>query len=67
MTFDDPVFIPDIAKRLGVDRNQVDQWRHRGHFPPADLRIGHRPAWRWSRVETWANKNLVTRTVRVLK
>ena len=44
----------EIAERLGVARQTVDQWRQRGLFPDRDHTVGGRPAWDWSTVEAWA-------------
>jgi hypothetical protein len=49
-----PVGIVEIADRLGVDRNTVDQWRHRGLLPEPSWTVGGRPAWPWDVVEEWA-------------
>lgn len=51
-----PVGVVEIAQRLGVRRQTVDNWRQRpeSEFPSAELTIGGRPAWRWSTVRTWA-------------
>ena len=50
-----PVGAVEIAERLGVSRNTVDQWRQRDlDFPTPDWTVGGRPAWDWSRVHDWA-------------
>lgn len=48
------VGIPEIARRLGVKRATVDQWKWLGQFPAPRWEIGGRPAWRWADVEKWA-------------
>lgn len=51
----DPVGIPEIAERLGVQRNTVDQWKLRhATFPAPRWQVGGRPAWAWPDIATWA-------------
>lgn len=57
----EPVGIVEIAERLGVMRNTVDQWLFRTHagelpvpFPDPRWTVGGRPAWDWSDVAAWA-------------
>lgn len=50
----DPVGIPEIAVRLGVKRETVDQWRHRKLLPSPRWTVGGSPAWEWSAIEAWA-------------
>lgn len=53
----EPVGIVEIAARLGVKRNTVDQWIQRAiEFPPARWTVGGRPAWNWPDVEQWATE-----------
>lgn len=50
-----PVGAVEIAERLGVSRNTVDQWRQRNlDFPEPDWTVGGRPAWNWRGVWEWA-------------
>ncbi|HLT70065.1 MAG TPA: hypothetical protein VKZ72_07855 [Acidimicrobiales bacterium] len=51
---DTPVGIVEIAERLGVERQTVDAWRHRGVLPDPAWTVGGRPAWAWSTIEAWA-------------
>lgn len=51
-----PLGIPEIAERLGVQRETVDQWRARGILPDPDWTVGGRPAWRWSTIRRWARE-----------
>lgn len=50
----DPVGIPEIAKRLAVERKTVDKWRVRGILPAPSWTVGGRPAWNWSDILWWA-------------
>lgn len=50
----DPVGIPEIATRLGVERQTVDQWRLRGRLPGPDRVVGGRPVWAWATIRDWA-------------
>lgn len=51
----DPVGTIEIAERLGVTRDAVNQWRRRPlDFPEPQWTIGGRPAWEWADVEAWA-------------
>ncbi len=52
----DPVGIIEIAERLGVARNTVDQWRTREVLPTPRWTVGGRPAWNWSDIDTWARE-----------
>jgi hypothetical protein len=54
--FADPVGIPEIGQRLGVERTTVDQWRQRGVLPDPDWTIGGRPAWDWLTIRLWADE-----------
>lgn len=50
------VSLGEIGARLGVGRDTVDHWRHRGVMPepdPADNQ-GRRPRWRWGAIREWA-------------
>ena len=51
---DTPVGLAEIAERLGVERQTVDAWRHRGVLPDPAWTVGGRPAWAWSTIEEWA-------------
>ncbi len=50
----EPVGMGEIAERLGVGYQTVQQWRQRRRFPPPDLTVGGRPAWWWETVRVWA-------------
>lgn len=51
----EPVGTVEIAERLGVTRNAVDQWRARDlGFPEPRWTVGGRPAWDWDDIEAWA-------------
>jgi hypothetical protein len=53
----DPVGTIEIAERLGVTRDAVNQWRKRGlGFPEPRWAVGGRPAWEWEDVEAWARE-----------
>lgn len=59
LTLSDHVSIGAIAAALGVHRNTVDVWRHRGGraglpFPEPDGYHVRRPWWRWSTIVDWA-------------
>ena len=54
-----PVGMVEIAVRLGVKRETVEQWRARGRstrFPEAVWTVGGRPAWPWGDIERWARE-----------
>lgn len=46
----------EIARRLGVGRGTVDQWRQRDLFPAPSWAVGGRPAWDWPDIEAWAKE-----------
>lgn len=49
------VGINEIAERLGVKRNAVDQWRHYKVMPPAPWLISGHPVWDWEEdIVPWA-------------
>lgn len=51
----EPVGTIEIAERLGVTRDAVNQWRRRDlGFPGPRWVVGGRPAWDWSEVERWS-------------
>ena len=53
----EPVGTLEIAERLGVTRDAVNQWRRRGlGFPEPQWNVGGRPAWEWEDVEAWARE-----------
>ena len=53
----DPVGTVEIAKRLGVARRTVDQWRQRKTgFPEPRWSVGGRPAWNYDEVLAWAKE-----------
>lgn len=55
MTPCQPVGIPEIADRLGVTRDAVNQWRKRNlGFPAPAWTVGGRPCWAWQDVHQWA-------------
>lgn len=43
----EPVGAVEIAGRLGVERQTVDQWRQRGVMPAPRWTVGGRAAWDW--------------------
>lgn len=49
----DPVGIVEIADRLGVKRQTVDQWRLRKLLPEPCWTVGKRPAWTWNQIAEW--------------
>jgi hypothetical protein len=55
----EPVGIVEIADRVGVNRQTVDNWQQRSAagFPPPRWRVGGRPAWSWQLdIEPWARE-----------
>ncbi len=50
------VGLADIAERLAVDRNLLDQWKFRGLLPEPEWTVGGRPAWNWRTIEKWARE-----------
>lgn len=50
----DPVGADDIAKRLGVKKATVVQWRYRGLMPEPKWTVSGRPCWNWPDVQKWA-------------
>jgi hypothetical protein len=52
----DPVGLLEIAERLGVTRNTVDQWRARHLLPSPEWTVGGRPAWNWPTIIGWARE-----------
>ena len=50
----DPVGSDDIAQRLGVQRDTVKMWRHRGLMPEPKWWVSGRPCWNWPDIEKWA-------------
>lgn len=52
----EPVGLAEIAERLNVERNTVDQWRHRSVLPEPRWSVGGRPAWDWSDITAWAKE-----------
>lgn len=52
----DPVGLAEIADRLGVQRQTVDTWRHRGLLPEPRWTVGGRPAWDWPTIRAWAER-----------
>ena len=52
----DPVGSDDVAQRLGVKRNTVSMWRHRGVFLEPTWTVSGRPAWNWPDVLDWAKR-----------
>jgi hypothetical protein len=53
-----PVGVIEIAERLKVTRDAVNNWRRHGRdvgFPEPRWTVGGRPAWDWHRdIEAWA-------------
>ena len=52
----DPVGLAEIAQRLGVARQTVDNWRFRGDLPAPTWTVGGRPAWDWPVIAAWAQR-----------
>jgi predicted DNA-binding transcriptional regulator AlpA len=52
----DPVGLAEIAVRLGVARQTVDNWRTKGVLPEPKWTVGGRPAWDWADIDAWAWK-----------
>lgn len=51
----DVVGLVEIAAMLGILRNTLDQWKHRGKFDVAPRwRIGGNLAWDRAEVKAWA-------------
>lgn len=50
----DPVGSDDIAQRLGVQRDTVKMWRHRGLLPEPKWLVSGRPCWNWPDIAKWA-------------
>lgn len=53
---DEVVGAVEIARRLGVARATVDQWRQRSVLPDPRWQVGGRPAWSWAEVRAWAEE-----------
>jgi predicted DNA-binding transcriptional regulator AlpA len=52
---DEPVGLPEIADRLGVNRQTAYNWRQRAVLPPPRWTVGGSPAWSWQLdIEPWA-------------
>lgn len=45
--------ITEIAQALGVKRQTVAQWHHRGKLPPADEELSMGPVWFAETIEPW--------------
>jgi len=45
--------IAEIAQALGVKRQTVAQWHHRGKLPPADEELSMGPVWFAETIEPW--------------
>lgn len=52
----EPVGMIEIAERLGVRRQTVQQWRFRGLLPDPAWTISGDPAWDWAVIEHWARE-----------
>jgi predicted DNA-binding transcriptional regulator AlpA len=50
------VGLADIARRLGVSRATVDQWKWRKVLPEPRWTVSDRPAWDWADIEAWAKE-----------
>jgi hypothetical protein len=54
---DEPAGMTEIASRLGVKRETVEQWQFRKLLPdPLPGTVGGRPAWRWGVIRAWAGE-----------
>jgi hypothetical protein len=60
----DPVGSDNIAGRLGVQRDTVKMWKHRGLLPNPRWTISGRPAWNWPDIEMWSRETGRSRTIR---
>lgn len=47
------VGVTEIAIRLKLPSQTVDNWRKRGMLPPPRWTVGGRPAWAWHDVQRW--------------
>jgi hypothetical protein len=54
VAWEDPVGSADIARRLGVQRLTVVQWRKRGLLPEPKGTASGAPLWDWPDIEAWA-------------
>ena len=54
MRVEDLIGLAEIAERLGVGRNTVDQWRRRGILPDPLTTVSGNPVWAWPDIEAWA-------------
>lgn len=52
----DPVGVADIAIRLGVKRQTVAAWNHRGLLPEPEWERAAGPLWNWPAIEAWARE-----------
>ena len=48
--------IHEVAKRFGVQRSTVDQWRRRDLLPTPDFDLHGGPVWWSGTIEVWARK-----------
>lgn len=51
----EPVGVPEIVTRLGVERDTGYKWKSRGVLPPPDYgEVNGLPAWKWTTILRWA-------------
>lgn len=64
----DPVGIRNIADRLGVPRPTVKGWNLRGLMPPPTYPdVSGNPAWEWSVIERWLERDAPALGIRIAR